>query len=94
MANSEFKNLCGVWLSEPKEGKARYMSGALRAEDVAEILSCANEGDGTVRLFIHKINKRPDRNDPDYRISCVASKPKEAEEQPLMPLPNNDDVPF
>jgi len=82
-AKYEFKNLCGVWLSKPRKGKARYMSGTLTREMIAEILSCSNEGDGGVRLFIHKNNKRPDKKDPDYRISCAKCRPKDAAPPPI-----------
>lgn len=92
--NSDFKNVCGVWLSEPKEGKARYMSGTLRAQDVAEILSCSNEGNGSVRLFIHKNNKRPDKKDPDYRISCCAVKDQGAQAKGKQNDVSDDLIPF
>ena len=90
--NSDFKSICGVWLSEPKEGKARYMSGTLRSQDIAELLSLSNEGDGSVRIFMHKNNKRPDKQDPDYRISACANKTRE--KAPTNNPVNDDDVPF
>lgn len=55
MEKSELKNLCGIWLSDKVEGKERYMSGTMRKEDVAEILSCSNESpDGKVRIMVFK----------------------------------------
>ena len=82
MANNELKNLCGVWLSDKVEGKDRYMSGTMRKEDVAEILSCSNESpDGKVRVMIFKNNKRPEKRDPDYRIVCCVPNPPKTQQE-------------
>jgi hypothetical protein len=95
MASNDFKNLCGVWLSDARPDKPRYMSGTLTREMINEILSCSNEGDGSVRIFIHRNNQRPGKKDPDYRVSCVKCQPKEQKPAGTQaPPPLDNDKPF
>ena len=97
MSNSDFKNIGGLWMSEKKEGRKQYMSGCLREQELNAIQSCAQEGNGQVKIFVFKNEKREGRRDPDYRMSICPQKPKENtapikhEEHAQF---DDDDVPF
>jgi len=72
---SEFLNLTGLWKQTMKDGKTTYLSGSI--------------GPGINLLVFPNTKKRPNSNDPDYRV-CLA--PKEPKEKPKQQP--EDDLPF
>ena len=87
--SDDFKKLCGLWLTDGKNGK--FMSGTLRKQEIDLLVACSESApDGSVKLFCFKNTKREGKKDPDYRVSCAPCKAK----QNIDKIPIDDDLPF